>query len=189
MYRRCTTPKTTEQQRHFVQVLLEMLQKQPLAQITVSNLCETAGLTRNIFYRLFDSKQDVLRALIDFAITDYISYQPSGTPADWADGRGLVSYFRYWQEKKPLLDALERNGLSTLLLERSMLYVFNEDTDTLRLFRGTRPENVTEVMLYHLSGLMSLVLSWHYSGYRKSPEEMAAVTLYILDNPLIGKAK
>lgn len=185
MYRRCTTPKTTNQQRHFTQTLLDMLQLQTMGDITVSALCEKAGLTRNIFYRLFDSKHDALRALIDFAITDYISYQPAGDPADWAPGSGLTAFFQYWKERRPLLDALERNGLSILILERSMMYVFNEDSSTLRIFQGKQPENVTEVMLYHLSGLMTLVLSWHYSGYRKSPEEMAAVTQYILDNPPI----
>ena len=186
MYRRCTTPKTTHQQHHFIRTLLSMLQQQPFGEITVSALCERAGLTRNIFYRLFDSKQDVLRAMVDFAITGYVSYQPPGDPALWQQGSGLVAFFQYWKDQEQLLDALERNGLSTLLLERSMLYVFNEDSDTLRLFRGNKPENVTQVMLYHISGLMTLVLSWHYSGYRKSPEEMAAVTQYILDNPPVS---
>lgn len=187
MYRRCTTPKTANQQRQFAQTLLEMMTQQPLSDITVSTLCERAGLTRNIFYRLFDNKQDVLYALIDGAITDYVLFQPAGAPVGWTPGSGVEAFFRHWKAQKPLLDALERNRLSALILERSMLYVFNEDSNTLRLFQGKQPENVTEVLLYHISGLMSLVLLWYYSGYEKTPEEMAAVAQYILENPPAGQ--
>lgn len=183
MYRRCTTQKTTNQQRLLEKTLLEMLQQQPFSDITVSALCQRAGLSRNIFYRLFDGKQDVLNALIDGAITDYVRFQPVGNPAAWAPGSGVEAFFRHWKAQKPLLDALERNKLSILILERSMLYVFQEDSLTLRVFQGSQPENVTEVLLYHLSGLMTLVLSWYYSGYRKSPEEMAKLAQYILEHP------
>lgn len=183
MYRRCTTQKTTNQQRHLEKTLLEMLQLQPFSDITVSALCEKAGLSRNIFYRLFDSKQDVLYALIDGAIADYVRFQPVGAPAAWAPGSAVEAFFRHWKAQKPLLDALEKNKLSILILERSMLYVFQEDSATLRVFQGKEPENVTEVLLYHLSGLMTLVLSWYYSGYGKTPEEMAKIAQYILENP------
>ena len=58
MYRKCTTEKTVFQQKQFEKVLLESMLEMPYKEITVSALCRKTGLTRNIFYRLFEEKDD-----------------------------------------------------------------------------------------------------------------------------------
>ncbi len=169
MYRKCTTEVSVLHQRQVTESLLELMQKMPYEDITVTQLCQTAGVTRRIFYHLFSNKTGALHALVDHRILDIQSYDREG-PND------LVRFFRYWKEQKPFLDALAESGMSGLLLERMISNVLAEDYDVRYwLQRHGWEQNNKEIIIFGLSGLVGLVYSWYYSGYQQSPEEMAAL--------------
>ena len=181
MYRKCVTRKTAQQQRLFEETLLSAIQEQALSEITVSSLCDRAGLSRNIFYRLFDEKQDVLTALVDHTLTSYLAFS-TGAP-DAGKESHMEVFFSFWQRQKPLLDGLRRSNLSSLLLERSVEYVLTEVPELLSQFHAEDPGLTTDVMLYHISGLMTLVINWHHNGFSKSVSQMARIAEQILLNP------
>lgn len=174
MYRKCATEISAQHQKQVTQALQELMQKMPFEEITVTQLCRAAGITRRVFYHLFSNKTGALQALVDNKILDAESYG-----SDIAND--LVRFFCYWRGQKPFLDALGENGISGLLLERMIHIALTEDHD-LRywLQRHGWSNNSTEVIVFGLSGLVGLVYSWYYSGYRKTPEEMAALVEQIL---------
>ena len=49
MYTLCVTEKTVQQQERFEQVFLQMLLENYYDEITISDLCRRAGLSRKIF--------------------------------------------------------------------------------------------------------------------------------------------
>ena len=82
MYTRCTTEKSAAQQALLEKTLLQTMAQQPYSEISVSFLCEEAGLSRKTFYRLFNNKDDVLTALIDHTLIRYMAYHPTnGMPS------------------------------------------------------------------------------------------------------------
>ena len=182
MYTRCTTEKSSLQQQHLEAVLLQEMKTQSYADLTVSGLCEEAGLSRKTFYRLFSNKGDVLCALIDHTLMRYMSFHPDerlsvGTLDE------LHLFFEFWLEERALLDVLFANGLSTLLLERSIYYVMNEEPGILRHFCNNLPEFRQEVLLFYVSGIMSLIISWHQTGFRKSVTQMAEIMRALMLTP------
>lgn len=167
MYRKCATEISAQHQKQVTEALLLLMQKMPFEDITVTQLCQAAGVTRRVFYHLFSNKLGALHALVDHRILDIESY-----------GREIANdtlrFFRYWKDQKAFLDALAENGVSGLLLERMIQSVLAEDYDLLYWLRKKGwNEYSQEVIIFLLSGLMGLVYSWYYSGYQKSPEEMA----------------
>lgn len=173
MYRNCTTELSARHQRQVTDALLELMQKMPYEDITVTLLCQTAGLSRRVFYHLFSNKTGALHALVDHKLLDIESYGRE-IPSD------ALRFFRYWMDQKTFLDVLNANGYSGLLLERLISRVLTEDYDVLYWLRSNGwIDNSQEVIVFGLSGLMGLVYSWYYSGYRKSPEEMAALVAQI----------
>ena len=70
MYTLCSTEKTAQQQAVFEKTFLQMLLERNYDDITVSDLCRRAGLSRKIFYRLFERKADVLYSLIDHTLLE-----------------------------------------------------------------------------------------------------------------------
>ena len=188
MYKRCTTEKAALQQRRIEECLLSVMEDRSYGEITVSSLCEQTGLSRKTFYRLFESKQDVLCALIDRSIRDFIHFRLPPEAVVSGISEEMQVFFAYWQEQRQLLDALSKNGMSTMLFERTIRHTMEEDADILRQL-GADPDRPrdTESLIFYLSGLLTLVVSWHHEGYRKTPQEMAAITEKILTQPPIHK--
>lgn len=180
MYRKCATEISAMHQRQVAESLLALMQKMPYEDITVTQLCQTAGITRRIFYHLFSNKTGALHALIDHMILDLESYSiqsPNET----------LRFFQYWKDQKALLDVLQDNGLSGLLLERMIGLVLAEDFGVQHwLQRYGMSEHSQEIIVFGLSGLMGLVYSWYYGGYRQSPEEMAALLEQMTLRPILS---
>lgn len=179
MYHLCTSEKATAQQRRLCSSFLSLLLKYPYDDITISHLCQEAGLSRNVFYRLFDKKADVLYALVDQAILDSQSYIPKSSVGPG----GLHKFLAYWKDQKPLLDALARNQINSLLTERVILHVMQEEPDIVHSFMGELANSPREFLLFYISGLFSLVHNWHRQDYAMSIDEMAALLMTILVTP------
>ncbi len=50
-----------QSQLWFADALLALMENKPFPQITIKDICQKADLSRQTFYNLFDSKEDVLR--------------------------------------------------------------------------------------------------------------------------------
>lgn len=174
MYRKCATEISVLHQRQVAQALLELMQRIPYEDITVTQLCQTAGVTRRVFYHLFSNKTGALHALVDYMILDIESYGRE-IPND------ALRFFRYWRDQKPFLDALWENGMSGLLQERMINSVLAEDYDVLYWLRSHGwDKNGQELIVFGLSGLTGLLYSWYYQGFRQEPEELTALVEQIL---------
>lgn len=169
MYRKCATDISVQHQKQVTQSLQELMLKMPYEDITVTQLCQAAGISRRIFYHLFTNKTGALHALVDHKILDSESY--GGEIQDT-----LVRFFCYWREQQDFLDALAKNNMSGLLLEQMINCVMTEDYDVRYWLKEKGwAGNSQEVVIFGLSGLVGLVYSWYYGGFRQEPEELAAL--------------
>ena len=177
MYRHCTTEESVRRQRQLEQCLLELMQSFPYSQITVSHVCDLAGLSRKSFYRYFSGKDGCLYSLIDHCIYDgSCHYLPAAFEA--TDPRMFYTrFFAYWQQNRRLIDVLARNNLTILLPERMIHYVLTEEHGFPQ-YLGKQTDSA-EQLLFMVSGVMGLILNWHHTVYQKSPEQMAQVMEHI----------
>jgi len=181
MYTLCTTEKTALQQKQFEQTFLQMLLESDYDTITISDLCRRAGLSRKIFYRLFEKKADVLYSMIDRALMESDYYIP-----DESVGPGeLHRFFAFWQYKKDLLDALLKHQTSSLLTERAIRFAMREEGSIVRSFGVEEDRGRYETIVFYLSGIFSLLVIWHGQGYKQSIDEMSALLMDILTNPAV----
>ena len=157
MYKKCKTRQSKERQKQFEQMLLKLMKKQPFKEITVSALCREMEAPRKAFYRYFDSMEDVLYALMDEVLLGGFSKME-----DWLE---VERFFQFWMEKRELLDILEKNGLSQKLMDRSYPLILTSE----KLEAMTKKE-----MMYagYVSAILTLVIMWHHTGMRQSPDEM-----------------
>lgn len=174
MYRKCVTEISEQHQKQVAESLLVLMQKIPFEEISVTQLCQAAGVTRRVFYHLFSNKTGALHALVDRRLLEIEGY-------DTGSGSELVRFFCYWKEQKAFLDALSANGMSGLLLERMIHRVLTEDFDVHYWLRSRGwTENSRDIIVFGLSGLMGLVYRWYYSDFSQPPEELAALVERIL---------
>ena len=171
MYKDCNTEESARRQRQLEQCLLELMATAPYAGISVGQICELGGISRKSFYRYFDSKEGCLHALVDHAIMDVSSYCMADSAEDFSDPEFCAHIFEYWQQQTPLLDALDANDITILLIRRIIRYILTEEPDYAR-YMGIPQNSLTEHIVFTVSGVMSLVLTWHHSGYTKTAAQM-----------------
>ena len=177
MYRNCVTEISVRHQKQVEEVLLELMQKMPYEDITVTQLCQTAGIYRRVFYHLFNNKAGAVHALLDHTILSTESWCPEIRD-------DALRFFLYWKSQVRLLDALRDNQMTGLLLERMIESVMNESFDLRNWLKRNGWSREKDVIIFHLSGTMGLVFRWYYSGFQESPEEMAVLLRKIMTVPL-----
>ena len=180
MYKYCATEESARRQRQLETCLQELMLTDNYAQITISHICDRAGISRKSFYRYFSSKDGCLSALLDHAIFDGASFylpEPAGVQSTRL---AYEHFFCYWKEKAQLLDALDKNNLSLLLAERMIAYTVREEQEFRYLFRTQRDES-SERSIFYISGIVGLILTWYRSGFSKSPTQMAAILSDMID--------
>ncbi len=185
MYKLCKTEHSAGRQREMENGLLQLMSQKPYEDITVSDLCDYLSIPRKSFYRYFSSKDGALYALLDHTMMDY-----EGFNAVYAEGeqrtlqRELTQFFLFWMEHKILLDALAKNNMSGTLVERTMNHIASGEVIPVRFLSSETLYARKQVSLFCISGLMSIVLTWHRDGYPKSAEHMAMITARLVSEPL-----
>lgn len=187
MYKQCRTEQSAQRQRQLLEGMLEVMLQQHYDEITVSDLCQRIGIPRKSFYRYFSSKEGALNALIDHALLDFESFAQShrGRSEDQTL-RELEWVFAYWLHRKKLLDALAKSGLSGILVYRAIQHSILETVGERKYLPPEEQEAQRYLMLYTVSGLMSMVIQWHHEGFPQSVEQMARIAVRLGERPMEG---
>ena len=174
MYKLCKTEQSATRQRQLEQGLLEIMMHTRYEDISVSDLCDQLQIPRKSFYRYFNSKDGALHALLDHTLMEFEDYaldhQAGHTRTVHLD---LESFFLFWYQHRDLLDALSRSGIVGMLIERAIAYSLTDDILPRRFLPDDSLEMQKQITMFGVCGMMSMVLTWHYSGFQKSAEEMA----------------
>lgn len=186
MYKQCITEQAARRQREIEHSLLQCMTTIRYEDITISDLCRSMGIPRKAFYRYFSGKDGALYALIDHTIMDF---SDAFLPHDnFATLETLQHYFDFWYQKKPLLNALERNDLGGILVQRAIILVQSNN-----LLPGiTTPlsdQGYEYSITFFVTGLISMILQWHNCHFRETPQQMALIAAELLTHPAFEKSK
>jgi len=186
MYKQCQTAQSAARQRQLEQGLLQLMLKKHYDEFSVSDLCQELQIPRKSFYRYFSSKDGALYALIDHTLMDYDVQTTRPEFASYQEPmQYMVDVFSYWVNCKPLLDALQKSGLSGLLIQRAM--EFSREMDTMPTFMQITDRRLREYgTMFTVCGLMTMIVQWHYDGFTKSPEEMARLSMELFTKPMFS---
>ncbi len=158
MYKICTGERSANRQRDFQNCLLDIMKSESYSKASVALLCSKIGVSRNTFYKYFDSLNDVLDAIIDEELN--LSWLlMEGNPQ-------IEAYFDYWRGQKAFLDLLVENGMLFKLVERSYTIGFvNYEPEDYAKSHGE--------MITLLGGTICSVCLWYMDGMKQSSKEMA----------------
>ena len=189
MYKLCKTEQSATRQRQLEQGLLEIMMHTRYEDISVSDLCDQLQIPRKSFYRYFNSKDGALHALLDHTLMEFEDYalvhQAGHSRTVHLD---LESFFLFWYQHRDLLDALSRSGIVGMLIERAIAYSLTDDILPRRFLPDDSLEMQKQITMFGVCGMMSMVLTWHYSDFQKSAEEMARTAARMLSQPLFPQA-
>lgn len=188
MYKLCKTEQSAARQRQLEEGLMEAMKTCHYDEISVSDLCQRMGIPRKSFYRYFSGKDGALQALLDHTMMEYELFLGEKGSRRTLEGE-LERFFLFWKHNKALLDALERSGLSGILIERAINYAVSDAVFPRRFMNGEGEWMQRQVVTFAVCGLMSLMLGWHLEGYRTSSGEMGKMAARLVTEPLFPLAK
>ena len=177
--------------------LISLLKKKPFDYITVSEICQEAGVNRSTFYLHYETIGDLLAETTRYLLDDFLAYFSTDTKAialNLADcelsdlificDKYLSPYLSYVKDHKEIFGtALLYN--QTLGFEDVYKRMFdNIFNPILERFQYT-PSNRQYVMMYYLNGINAIILEWLRNGCDKSIQEISeiiSICIYGKDN-------
>ena len=154
--------RNTYVRTHITAALLQLLREQPLEAISVSGLCERAGVGRASFYRNFNSKEAVVQARIHELFQKWA--EENSLEADKPLSELLRSLFAHFEKHRDFYGLLNQRGLLHLLKDAVIgLY-------------GPKPEQPKEeayARAYFAYALYGWIEVWFQRGMQETADEIA----------------
>lgn len=174
-------PISVRSKRLITDALIELMGEKAFSKISIRDIVERAGLTRQTFYHNFDSKEEVLLHKSDELFDDFFQYL---TDNEVSDLEGVIClYFRYWQNNDEFIRMLIDNNLVFLLENRYPQYY---DLVQLIYFRGKNFTGTETEYLYAAicGAIVNLLVVWVKTGETMSPKEMSAFVMGLFEGRL-----
>ena len=118
-------PRSIRARQAFYQALKTLLKEKPFAKISVTDIAESAGYTRNTFYNHFETKEELLNSLIDSILEEFFT-----TTIQWgeiwdsiesipeADRQVGIRFFEIWKDHVDVVELLNTVDTDGLLISR-----------------------------------------------------------------------
>jgi AcrR family transcriptional regulator len=149
---------------YILEALLILIRKKEWQDISVTEICDKAGVTRMSFYRSYESKEDVLQKWI-VKVTDRFMAESGIDFLRDSREEYLLKLFRHVTEYKERLQVIYRAGL---------IHFVQEEFDRVMLahYKGKYSDYQTSFLS---GGIYNVFLLWLRQGCRETPEEMAKI--------------
>ena len=169
------------------EALIKILDEKPFEYITISEICEKAGVNRSTFYLHYENTIDLLSETSDHLIDSFLSYFTVETSnistnykncelseLNYISGKYLHPYLTYMKENKHFFLTAMNHTQSFRFEEtykKMYEYIFNPILDRFHYPIDDRKY----VMAFYLNGINAIVVEWLKEGCKKSIEEMEQV--------------
>ena len=158
----------------------------PYRSVSVKGLCEQLGITRKVFYRRFNGKDDVLRWIFDRDIVNpqlelysLLSYGKVSTLAPNLEQRMYEAVLADGDFYRAFIGQ-EQTGREVFLEVTSAAFrAFNRKLLEYSKFKGSAAE-AEYVASFFAIGRASSLLEWICNGFDLLPEEMSAAYLRVV---------
>jgi AcrR family transcriptional regulator len=178
MYKQCHTEKSAQRQRDIAGVMVELLQTDPLEEVTVAQLCRRGGIPRKTFYRYFDTKEDILAFLADGV---YYRVKLAWGEHTTTDLTTCVAMFRFWEERPELLYALFGGRQVSVTHTRIVQLTVEEELRKKTITSAQEPGAARHV--FWISGFVGLLRYWIKDGMTQPSEEMGRLFYHLMTDP------
>ncbi|SDN05149.1 TetR/AcrR family transcriptional regulator [Lachnospira pectinoschiza] len=143
--------------------LIILMKKMDYKDISITKICEKAGVTRMSFYRNYSSKEDVLKSWIKAITNSFLEETKISYKGDSSEEyfQKLFSHFKKYA------------NICQLIYKAGLIYLIKDEFD--RVFLELHKEEYDEYKSYFLAGgVYNIFLLWLIHGCKESPEELSS---------------
>lgn len=164
--------KQIEESKELIsQGLVTLLENDDFSKISISQITAEAKVSRNTFYRNFNSKEEIL-------IYTYKRFYKEALKKLEKKGPASIEDFLIWRfrlfKNNPIIKSLRKNAENTYPIFMQFF------SDYPIPFDSHITKNDPYLKAYHSAGIYYITMLWLRNGAKESPKEMAARILKII---------
>lgn len=167
--------------------LISLLKKKPFEYITVSELCQTAGVNRSTFYLHYENIGDLLNETTRYLLDEFLSYFSADRKdiafnlndcepqeLNFICDKYLTPYLSYIRDNKEVFSTALSN-LKSFGFEKVYGRLFENIFNPI-LERFNYPEEDRKyVMMYYLNGVTAIITEWLKDSCKKPIPEISKI--------------
>lgn len=147
---------------YITEALLLLLKKKEYKDISITEICKKAGVTRMSFYRNFESKDDILLKKVRTVTDNFLKESAISYKNDTVSSY-FIKLFTHMKQQIELCNALHKAGL---------IHIIKDEFD--RVFLNTYRQEYDEYKsVFIAGGIYNVFLFWFTNGCRDNPENLA----------------
>ncbi len=164
------------------QAMKECMKTSSVENITVKQIVETCGVSRQSFYRSFMDKYDLINWYFDCLLEQ--SFREMGKGKTLRDG--LIRKFQYIKEERLFFTAGFKGDEQNNLKEHDFIMIYEFYCSLIREKTGTPPDYHTRKLLeMYCQSSVYMTVQWLMKGMRESEQELADLMLDAMPNHLL----
>lgn len=168
-------PSALRSREWFRSALLDLLKDRKFVQITVKDLCKKADLSRQTFYQIFDSKEEVLE--YHFMTLFEAFSKECGDFSKISLSELVYQFFHFFYEQKVFVNVLIENNMTYLLEQQFEIYLCK-----IVFFKNINDiDDYPDYTLAYVAGALNQILiHWFQKDFDLSVKEIADMTKQII---------
>ncbi len=176
-------PKALLTIRLILQGFMEELQNKAYEDICITGLCQRADVSRQAFYNIFQTKEEVLRRCIDRIFEDIRMKRTENGNVDSRESIYIFveTFYRY----RDFMELIIQNHLEKILTEE---FVFAISGLAEQEGEGMEPFMDYQAAFY-AGGLTQVLIHWMNDENRISPEELIELLHHEIGLPYFSERK
>ena len=173
-------------EKWIIKALLELMDEKEYGDITITEITKRAQLGRRTFYRYYKSKDQVLEHICNVLMQEFAERCMKKAGQMYSLSSVTIAYFELWEEHIEFLNLLKQQHLLYFIQERIEVFVHNA-----AIMAGHVPQDdkfdkkvygsAWYEYIFKIAGFWRLTTEWCDEEPRKTPGEMAAIVVSIIE--------
>ena len=174
--------RTNEKMKYrLANAMKECMRRSPVEKITVREIAEECGTTRQTFYRNFQDKYDLINWYFDKILQESFEHMGEGRTVH----EGLVNKFHYIEDEKLFFRAAFKNDAQNSLREHDFHLILKFYTERIEGKTGRKMSDHLRFLLeMYCQGSIYMTVQWVLGKTKGTPEQMAGALVDAMPSEL-----
>ncbi|MGN0193678.1 MAG: TetR/AcrR family transcriptional regulator [Pseudoramibacter sp.] len=153
-----SNPSAIRSRNEIVKAFLDLLAVQDLDAISIKQIMDATDLSRQTFYQIFDSKEEILEYYLDVLFDRFMKHSRGQTIKNLCDAAKL--FFSFFEDYRDVLALFIRNGKSCVVQRKCREYLQQEHYVHYALAGVRTPQEQSFATTFAISGMVAVLEQW-----------------------------
>lgn len=167
-------PSAIRSRNEIVKAFFNLLATHDLENISIKQIMDATDLSRQTFYQIFSSKEDILEYYLDELFSSFIKHSRTKTIENLCDAAKL--FFSFFADYRDTLALFIQNGKSCIVQRKCREYLHEEHYVHYALAGVRTPQEQSYATTFAISGMVAMLEQW----IREPDSNMTAQELALL---------